>query len=166
MSSAKLRRNTFAMCAFALLVAAAPGAVAGCGSSYRQSSGVTERLPAAIAGAPQTLRVPAQRVDNLPLLKAERWGNRMRIFSRAAWHGRVIRLYYLPADNVLDKGDHYDLRAARKVQKIGEAQTRPDGTWSTWWYVGNFRIPAHRKFFILARSDADEVGLVQITPLN
>ncbi len=91
---------------------------------------------------------------------------KVELFSHAAWHGKVITLYYVPAQNVIHEGDHYDLQSAVNVQKIGETRTRGDGTWSYNWKIGSTPIPKHQGWFFLATSELGEVGLLHMNTFN
>ncbi|MCL6600432.1 MAG: hypothetical protein K6T81_17110 [Alicyclobacillus macrosporangiidus] len=132
--------------------------------SEAPSASVQEVLPRSIAGAPETLAVTPQSLP--PVIMAYRTGRLVHILSRQRWHGRTVDIYYLPSDNVVHRGDHLELRSARNVQRIARAEVRPDGSWEARWDTGSYTIPRHHPFYLLARDDAGEAGIVQINTFN
>ncbi|MCL6516266.1 hypothetical protein [Alicyclobacillus sp.] len=128
------------------------------------SASVQDVLPTSIAGRPETLAVAPQALP--PVIMAYRTGRLLHIFSRQRWHGRTVDVYYLPSDNVVHRGDHLELRAARNVQHVARAQVRADGSWEATWDTGSYTIPRHHPFYLLARDDAGETGIVQVNTFN
>lgn len=132
---------------------------------HATDAGVAAELPRSLAGPPVTLGLP-RRLQNVQLLRATYVDGTVQLFSHAAWHGKVITLYYVPAQNVLHEGDHYDLRSTVNVQKIGQTRTHGDGTWTYDWKIGNTKVPKHQGWFFLAKSEFDEVGLLHMNTFN
>ncbi|MDQ0190307.1 hypothetical protein JI721_09750 [Alicyclobacillus cycloheptanicus] len=148
-----------------LLAGCTPAAMSAEPSQHATDAGVAASLPQSIAGPPVTLNVP-RRIHNIPLMRAVRQNQSIRIYSNAHWHGKVITVYYVPAQNVLHDGNHYDLRSAVNVQKIGQTTVRSDGTWQLTWHIGNTKVPLHKGWFFLAKSDIDEISLIHVNTFN
>lgn len=127
-------------------------------------AGVAEALPTDVAGRPQSFKIPHQGLP--PVLIGVAHGGQVRLNSGAHWHGKEVKLYYTPATNVSHQGDHYELVSANRVQYLTKARIQADGTWHTVWYNGQYRIPKHRPFFIMAKSDGGEIGLVHVNTIN
>lgn len=127
--------------------------------------GVGGSLPDTIAGPRQDLKIRAP-IHALPLQYAAKRGAEVQLFSRGAWNGKQVDLYFLPASNLIEHGQQYELRNAKGVQKIATAVVHKDGTWYTVWHVGSYHVPAHLPFFILAKDSSGEYGLIQINTRN
>lgn len=150
-----------------LLVAGCSPAMALQGSRppYATSAGVAAQLPRSVAGPPVTLNLP-RRIHNVSLMRAIYQNGHVTLFTKASWHGKVVTLYYVPAQNVIHGGDHYDLKSAVNVQKIGQTHVHSDGTWSYVWDAQGLKVPVHRGWFFLAKSELDEVALLQLNTFN
>lgn len=127
--------------------------------------GAQRTLPASIAGPKQNISL-AHSVPFIPLQYALHDGDQVQLFSRGKWYGDRVNLYFLPASNLILHGHQYELKSAKGVQKVAEAKVRPDGTWYTVWQIGDFGIPNHQPFFILAKDTHNELGLIQINTRN
>lgn len=134
------------------------------GEPPKTSAGVEEALPTNIAGPPQTLIIPHQSLP--PVIMAVAYGGVVRMYSGSRWHGKVVSLYYTPATNILHKGDHYELQSAKGIQYLTKTNVQADGTWRVEWNHGQYGIPKHRPFFIMARDDRGEIGIVHVNTHN
>ncbi|MBX6354215.1 MAG: hypothetical protein IRZ10_12925 [Thermoflavifilum sp.] len=122
----------------------------------------TTALPRTVAGPQETLNLPRRIPTPVPLtvrIHGQDWW----IIGNTPWRGRLITVYYVPPENVVQDRDHYDLRSAVGVQRIATAQTRPDGTWTAVWSTRGVVHPQRPGIFLLARSDAGEYGLAHVT---
>jgi hypothetical protein len=130
----------------------------------KTSAGVEEALPSNIAGKPQTIQIPHQTIP--PVLKAVAHGGQVRVDSGSRWHGRTVKLYYVPASNILDKGDHYELKSLHNAQYLTKADVQANGTWYAVWNSGAYGLPRHRPFFMMAQDESGEIGIVHLNTVN
>lgn len=145
------------------LTACGPGNSAAQVGGERLPAGVVEALPQDVAGAPMNLRIP--QLDRPPVLQAVHNGGQVNVSARTMWRGSTVTLYYLPRYNLKYEGTHFKLMSARGVQRIGKYTIDKNGHWSANWGVGDYPIPEHRPMYLLAVTDAGQVGLVQMDTL-
>jgi hypothetical protein len=127
-------------------------------------AGVVETLPNHVAAPPINLNIVP--VDRPPVVQAVYDGkSTVNVAVRSKWRGSTVTLYYLPRYNLSHEGIHYRLLGARGVQRIGKYPIDKNGHWNANWTVGNYPIPPHRPMYLLAVTDAGQIGLVQMDTL-
>lgn len=151
---------TLTMTAALGVTACGSGNTAAQASGERLPAGVVEVLPQDVAGAPMNLRIPP--LDRPSVTKAVHNGETVNISARARWRGSTVTLYYLPRYNLKHEGTHFKLVSAQGVQRIGKYPIDQKGNWTASWGVGDYSIPQHKPMYLLAVTDAGQVGLVQM----
>ncbi|QSO48323.1 hypothetical protein [Alicyclobacillus mengziensis] len=146
-------------------------AISGCGQANTAAeagqqfpAGVVDVLPNHVAAHPINLNIPS--MDRPPVVQAVYDGkSAVNVTVRSKWRGSTVTLYHLPRYNLSHEGTHYRLLGARGVQRIGKYPIDEHGHWRANWTVGNYPIPPHRPMYLLAVTDAGQVGLVQMDSL-
>jgi hypothetical protein len=163
------RQMSFRLWAIALIAAVClgptgcvPQRTAGNTAAQVPAAAVNTPLPSDIAGPPETLSM-LRRIPTPTPLEVRMHGNDWWIIANTPWRGRIVTVYYVPQENVLQDGDHYDLRSAVGLQRIATAEVRPDGTWTAIWSTRGLVRPTHPGVFLLARSDQGELGLGHVS---
>lgn len=130
------------------------------GNTGAGGAAVSSALPSNVAGPRVTINLP-RRMQPPLVMNAFGVGDTVHIAATSVWHGRRVRVYYVPPENTRFDRGHYDLHSTVNLQQIAEVSVAANGTWRATWKHGK-SIRLSNPLFLMAQSDIGEIGLVQV----
>lgn len=132
-------------------------------ANHNQSAGTmaSQALPPNMAGSPVTLNLP-RRMQKSPPMYAYEDNHVLQIGSHATgWQGRIVKVYYVPPQNVSDNGKSFVLESSVNLQQLSTALIEQDGSWHTSWAPKHIGVRI-RPVYLLAETNTGQVGFVKV----